>query len=149
MAYAVGNARLKASAIDILKDYEAWEPFEIINAVSADTGSRAPLFYRLRHIAILELGFTVITGATNPEYVYFRMPAIIVPQLMNRKQVFPVTINRYGRDIPDELWVCSGTAEIDPSQGGEAAHYIKVECSSGFLTDRKYTISGSLALELS
>lgn len=147
ISFFTGNGRIRASAVDVLKAYESWSPYEVVGATRIDTNP-APSFYRLRHIAVLSFETTISTGSLAPEYIFIRLPSVIVPILADRVQATNVVCSRHGKDIPSERWIVQGTATVDPTGGGENAHYMRIECRTGFLIDQMYDIHGQVTLEL-
>jgi hypothetical protein len=147
MSYHVGNARLRASAIDVTKQFEPWTNFEILNGALIEEVVD-PMFYRLRHLAVLDVQVTVATGSMAPENILVRLPSAITPMLPARAQQSPATCARHGRDNPGERWISPGTATVDPTQPGQLPHYIRIECDAGFIQDRLYDIHAQVVFEL-
>ena len=149
MSYHVGNARLRASAETLTKAFEPWAPFEVLNAEHVDQGVPR-VFYRLRHIAVLELAFEirVRADAVPPDHILVRIPHAINTMLPARPQQAVALCARHGKATPSERWVSTGTALVDPTSGGTMAHHIRIGCDTGFLRDHRYDISAQLTLEL-
>ena len=143
----VGNARLRASAIEVTKEYEPWTPFEILNG-DLVVEIEKPTFYRLRHLAIMDVQITVDTGSIAPDNIFVRLPSVVTPLLPDRAQQSPATCARHGLDIPSERWISPGTATVDPTQAGHFPHYIRIECDTGFLQNRVYDIFSQVVIEL-
>lgn len=146
MAYLTGNARLRASARDVTKTFEPWAPFEMPNVLRTDTNPHE--FYRLRHIAILPLNVSLSIQSFEPEHVLVRLPAAIVSLLPHRAQISPASVARHGLDVPNERWISSASALVDPGTGDDLAHYIRITSDAGFILDRHYDILATLTLEL-
>lgn len=143
MAYFSGNARLKASALNVIKSYEAWTPFEILGAtvVSAPI---SPIFFRLRHIAFLDIQITV----DSPEQVLVTLPSFITTNIAPYAQVSPAICARHGIDVSTERWISMGTATVDTTRTDGRAFYISIASEAGYLQDRTYDISTQIQLEL-
>ena len=151
MSYHVGNARLRASAETLTRTFEPWDPFEVLNAEHTDPEGHAPrVFYRLRHIAVLDVTFEigVRADAVPPDYILVRLPSAINAMLPARAQQALAVCARHGKAIPSERWVSTGVALVDPTGGGAMAHYIRIGCDTGFMRDHRYDISAQLTLEL-
>lgn len=151
MSYHVGNARLRASAETLTRAFEPWAPFDVLNAEHVEAADQPPrVFYRLRHIAVLELAFQirVRADAVPPEHILVRIPSAINTMLPPRAQQAVALCSRHGKAMPSERWVSTGTALVDPTSGGTMAHHIRIGCDTGFLRDHSYDISAQLTLEL-
>lgn len=151
MSYHVGNARLRASAETLTRAFEPWEPFEVLNAEYVETGDGSDrVFYRLRHLAVLDLTFqiSVRADAVPPDAVLVRLPYTINAMLPRRAQQAVAICARHGKATPSERWIATGVALVDPTSGGMMAHYIRIACDTGFMRDHRYDISAQLTLEL-
>lgn len=133
--------------MDVTKEFESWTPFEVLNGALLEDVTD-PVFYRLRHLAVLDIQISVTTGSLAPEYILVRLPSAIVPLLPDRAQQAPASCGRHGKDIPVERWVTPGTATVDPTQGGQLPHYVRIDCDTGFLQDHQYDIHAQMAIEL-
>jgi hypothetical protein len=147
MAYFSGNARLRASALDVIKSYEVWTPFDVVGARVVAAPS-APTFFRLRHIAFLELSITIATDWLAPPRILVSLPSAITNSIARFEQVSPALSSRHGVDVVGERWISTATATVDTSVGTQDAFYIIIESEGGFLQDRSYDITAQLQLEL-